>query len=81
MLRSGGKGYKNHSAPSTSAAPPAKRQRVTCTYCKKFGHSEDDCRKKLADQKADGALALRCVPDRIRVYFLFCTPGTKKDGS
>ncbi|KAL0892767.1 hypothetical protein ABMA27_014473 [Loxostege sticticalis] len=30
---------------AAAAAPAARRQRPTCTYCRRFGHTRDQCRK------------------------------------
>ena len=48
------KSKHQQSASVHAAAPPPKKAKIQCEYCKKFGHTADVCRKKMADLAPKG---------------------------
>ena len=45
---------------STGPPPSSKPKKTTCTYCKKKGHVEKDCRKKQAEKQSDSKTCTYC---------------------
>lgn len=52
---------QQRSASTHVAAPPSKKAKIQCDYCKKFGHTADVCRKKIADSAPKGLFVLSAL--------------------
>ena len=71
--------FRKHKGKAPAPAP-AKPAQLVCTYCKRKGHLEQDCRKKKADEAAatGGDDARRGTLKQARVTF---KDGSDKNGS